>query len=76
MNREEQIQAARQAKQHLADQIGDQPWCTGIGLAPTPKGGFAIRVNIDPQATVKESLPESFEGFPLELVEIPRYRVR
>jgi hypothetical protein len=67
---------ARKAKEQLAREIGKEPWCTGIGIAPGAKGGFVLRVNVDPSLASKAKLPREFGGFAVEIVKMGKYRPR
>lgn len=75
MSRMTQIQAAERAKQKLCTRFEKEPWCGGVGIAPRPGGGFALRLNVhDVPADVE--LPERFEDHDVEIVRIAGYRPR
>jgi hypothetical protein len=76
MNRKEQLEAAQAAKQQLCEQIGDEPWCSGIGLAPAADGGFALRVNVDSRQSDSADLPDTFQGVPIVRVDMLPYKKR
>ncbi len=76
MNRKEQLEAAQAAKQQLCEQIGDEPWCNGVGLAPAADGGFALRVNVDSRQSDSADLPDTFQGMPIVRVDMLPYKKR
>lgn len=76
MNHKEQLKAAQAAKQQLCEQFGDEPWCSGIGLAPAADGGFALRVNVDSRQSDSADLPDVFQGLPIVRVDMLPYKKR
>jgi hypothetical protein len=76
MNHKELLEAAQTAKQQLCERIGDEPWCSGIGLAPTADGGFALRVNVDSRQSDSADLPNEFQGVPIVRVDMLPYKKR
>jgi hypothetical protein len=69
-------EAAARAKRRLVEKIGNEPWCTGVGIAPSATGGLVLRINVDPKHRAGAELPRSFDGFDVEVVEIRSYRQR
>jgi len=76
MNHKEQLEAAQAAKQQLCERIGDEPWCSGIGVAPAADGGFALRVNVDSRQSDAAKLPDVFQGLPIVRVDMLPYKKR
>jgi hypothetical protein len=69
-------QRIRSAKRALIEQFGDRTWFRGAGIAPTTEG-LGLRLNVASDAQLAEDeIPESFEGFPVEVVRIQRYLPR
>jgi hypothetical protein len=70
------LAAARHAKQVLQERYAQLDWYRGVGIAPSDDG-FAVRLNVSPQARdLESSLPHECEGVPIQIVFIEGYAPR
>lgn len=61
---------ASQAKAELLKQYQKESWFNGAGIVPS-SSGFGLRLNAKKgmeAAVLASGLPESFQGFPLEVL--------
>lgn len=73
---EDDLERLRHAKRALLEQYGDRKWFRGAGIAPS-KSGLVLRLNVDPGATTEnDAPPDSFQGWPVEIVFIKSYKKR
>lgn len=67
--------AAQRAKRSLQKKFRDREWYRGVGIVPADDG-LALRLNVDPSIAPRDTIPETYYKFPVEVVEIGGYEVR
>lgn len=68
--------AARAAKQAVAQRYQAEPWFRGVGVARGAEG-FAVRLNVSPDAVAAAvPLPSQQDGVPVEIVVLEEYKAR
>ena len=67
--------ALQRAKRELKKKYQDCGWFRGVGIVPTADG-LALRLNVDPDKPLEETIPATYYTFPIEIVKIGGYQVR
>lgn len=68
-------EALQRAKRALKKKYQDCGWFRGVGIVPTADG-LALRLNVDPDEPLEETIPDTYYTFPIEIVKIGGYRDR
>ena len=65
----------RRAKEALRQEFSERAWFRGAGIAPG-QDGLVLRLNVDPDQTGDDEIPEVFHGHELHIVYTRGYEPR
>jgi hypothetical protein len=65
------VASARKVKNELKAQIGQEPWCVGIGVEREDGVGFIVRVSVAPGSGVlaRSRVPDRMAEVMIKIVE-------